>query len=799
MSGVGQQHQYRYIAKRLFPLAVFIFTSSLLFYIWYADRSHQRRMIVHELDSAMEQVQLRIREAFNVRLTAIGAIVPIVEKYLSNDMLDRDAFVAVVSPLFRRFGGFRAINWIDSEGRITWIYPEKGNRAALGKSVMSHPDHSVSEAFGRARESNEFAMTDVIALFQGGYGVATYFPVRTETGMTAGYINAVFSIVPILESASEGFSTKNFTIRHENRTLLQQGHPAGMKRGSSFRLDSINLSLMIWPDSRLTGKFERPYRLPLLILLLTVAAMLSLAIMLLQRRYYILKEMDRRLGESEQTFRCLVEHSLAGIYLIQDGVFRYVNPRFCEVFGYDRDEIIDRMSPLDLVHAEDRPMVEDNLRKRLDGTVEAVHYSFRAMRRDGEIFTVEAYGARTVLGSRPAVIGMLVDVTEKKKLEAQLRQAQRLESVGLLAGGIAHDFNNILTAVNGYAEMLGMRLEDETLKQYAINIRAAAERGANLTQGLLAFSRRQVLQPQPVRLKEALSAIESIIHRLIPENIEISIEYRDSRYAFVDTAQIEQVLMNLVTNARDAMPEGGRLHIETFDVTLDAAHEGGHPWGTRAGEYVCLAVTDTGHGMPPEVQARVFEPFFTTKETGKGSGLGLATVYGIIKQHDGFVHLYSEPGRGTTFKVYLPVSVSGPNESAVPLSAEPQYLRGTETVLVAEDDEIVQAMITTTLKEEGYSVITVSDGDAAIRAVSEAGQDIALMILDVVMPRKSGKEVFDEAIGRGYRGRCIFVSGYAPNSIHEDFILKEGLHFLTKPFSRYDLLLTVRTVLDARD
>jgi PAS domain S-box-containing protein len=389
---------------------------------------------------------------------------------------------------------------------------------------------------------------------------------------------------------------------------------------------------------------------------------------------------------------------------------------------------------------------------------------------------------------------VLRDITEKKNLEAQLLQAQKMEAVGLLAGGVAHDFNNILTVVVGYGSLLLKKTEtDSAAHSYTEQILAAAERATNLTQNLLAFSRKQIMNPKPVRLSEIVRHLEKILARVIGEDIELRI-FLTSREASVmsDPGQIDQVLMNLATNARDAMPDGGSLIIETELVDFDADYVRRHAFA-QPGKYMLISVTDTGQGMDAKTKEKIFEPFYTTKEVEKGTGLGLSMVYGIVKQHNGSINVYSEPGKGTTFKIYLPVIAREVEHVAT--VALPPVIGGSETILIAEDAVMVRDLAKNILEEYGYRVIVTENGDDTIE-VYKAHPEIALLILDVIMPGKNGKEVYQEIRSLRPDIKTLFMSGYTANIIHKKGILDPGTEFISKPFSPNTFLRKVRDILD---
>ena len=387
---------------------------------------------------------------------------------------------------------------------------------------------------------------------------------------------------------------------------------------------------------------------------------------------------------------------------------------------------------------------------------------------------------------------------EKRRLEDQLRQAQKMEAVGQLAGGIAHDFNNVISAVMGFATLVQKKMRaDDPLRQYVEHILEYTEKAGNLTHGLLAFSRAQVMNPRPVRLNGIIRSIEKLLSRLISEDIEIKTILReDDPYVMADTGQIEQVLMNLAINARDAMPKGGFLLIGTDLVEFDESYVKAHGYG-KPGTHAVLSVTDTGTGMDEETRKKIFEPFFTTKEPGKGTGLGLAIVYGIVRQHHGYIDVCSEPCKGTTFKLYLPACATKAGEEKS-VSAPSSLIGGTETILAAEDNPALRRLMDIVLREYGYDVIMAEDGEDAVRKFRENREKIALCILDMIMPKKSGREVYEEVKMMRTDIKVFFISGYTADKIHKEGMLEEGHDFIIKPVTPRNLLLKIREILDGR-
>ncbi len=409
---------------------------------------------------------------------------------------------------------------------------------------------------------------------------------------------------------------------------------------------------------------------------------------------------------------------------------------------------------------------------------------------------IKAYPVRDATGAVSSIIMTTVDITEKSRLEQQLNQAQKMEAIGQLAGGIAHDFNNVLTAIVGYASLLKKQAEEGSQARFfSEQVLSSASRAADLTRHILAFSRKQVIQPRPTGINNVVRHMEKFITRLLGEDIEIRMALTDRDItALVDAGQLEQVLMNLATNARDAMPGGGALIIGTEVVTVD--EDTAVRYGLEgSGSYGLLSVSDTGSGMDETTRSRIFEPFFTTKAMGRGTGLGLAIVYGIIKQHHGHIAVYSEPNKGSTFKIYLPLTRSASEAQQAP--ADAAVRGGVETILLAEDDPDVRGFIKLALEEHGYTVITAVDGNEAVSKFQERPAAIGLCLFDVIMPKKNGKAAFREIRALRIDAKAIFMSGYSADIIREKDLLEENMVLLNKPVLPQDLLRRVREMLDA--
>jgi two-component system cell cycle sensor histidine kinase/response regulator CckA len=513
---------------------------------------------------------------------------------------------------------------------------------------------------------------------------------------------------------------------------------------------------------------------------------------------------DRRRTEDKlhatmSQFSALIDNMCEGI-LFEDKSRRIalVNTTFCSLFnlcegplaliGRDCRGTIQEISALCASPTEFTRHIEEVINNGNIVTNEKISLS------DGRIFERD-YIPIFFRGAYLGHLWQYRDITDRQKLHDQLRQAQKMEAVGTLAGGIAHDFNNILTAIIGYANLMKLGLASgKPLDGYVDQILASSERAAGLTQSLLAFSRKQTITLRSLDLNEIIRRVERLLHRLIGEDIELTTAVPAGNTRVLgDSGQLEQVLMNLATNARDAMENGGRFSIEVGHVVLDDAFRRIHGYG-KPGPYALIAVSDTGMGMDEKTRERIFEPFFTTKEVGKGTGLGLAIAYSVVKQHNGYINCYSEPGTATTFKIYLPLSQEEPLSEKKPEPSLP--MSGNETILLAEDDEEVRKLMQAVLEEFGYTIIPADNGEDATLKFSENSEKIRLAILDVIMPKKSGTEVYSEIKKIRPDIKVLFTSGYTVNVVHQKGILEPGLHFVSKPVSPKDLLLKVREVLD---
>ena len=545
------------------------------------------------------------------------------------------------------------------------------------------------------------------------------------------------------------------------------------------------------------GRSMRPIVVRAVLLALVLAPLALVAFALLRTlTTRAIRRGEDALRASEARFRALTEGATdMTIVFDADRRIQYWSRSAAETLGWTAEETLGKtLAELALIHPDDRPILEEARQAAHAGPAGSTPVTIRYRHKDGSWRLVEGSG-RSLLAD-PAVRGVVVnarDVTGQRRLEEQLRQGQKLESIGRLAGGVAHDFNNLLTVILSCSESLreaqaeGRAIDPEDVEQ----IQEAGERARDFTTQLLAFARKQVISPVPLDLNTVVRSSERLLRRVLGEDVTLEVHAQEGLWlALCDPGQMEQLLLNLAANARDAMPRGGRLVIETRNAAVDPG-----PGGTSPTQWVYLTVRDSGGGMSQEVRERLFEPFFTTKETGKGTGLGLATVHGIVTQSGGRVLVDSEHGRGTTFEIRFPRTTQA--APAASTRAAPPTARGTETILVVEDDPRVRAATVRALRAAGHRVLVASDGPEALAVAEQNDPPLHLVVTDVVMPGMSGRAVVDALRRRQPGLRALFVSGYPQDVIASRGVLDGGIEFLAKPFTASSLAARVRAVLDA--
>ena len=517
------------------------------------------------------------------------------------------------------------------------------------------------------------------------------------------------------------------------------------------------------------------------------------------------KRVETELRRSEEKYRHLFQNAGEAVFIIQDSKLKLANPATMAICEYDEEEMLSKPFP-EFIHPDNRAMVVDYHTRRLRGEDMPQKYAFRVAAKSGAVKWVELHATLVRWEGAPATLNFMSDVTQHKlveqeqaRLREQLAQAQKMESVGRLAGGVAHDFNNMLNVIMGHTE-LAMMVVDPVQPVHANlrEIRNAAERSADLTRHLLAFARKQTIAPKVLDLNETIGGMLKMLQRMIREDIKLAWSPGSDLWPVkIDPSQIDQILANLCVNARDSIAGVGRITIETSNREFDALYCSCHA-GFLPGEYTVLSVSDNGCGMDQETLEKIFEPFFTTKDSGKGTGLGLATIYGIVKQNEGFISVYSEVGQGTTFQIYLPRCRS--EKVAAGLSEGPSEApaSGRETILVVEDETEIRNIAQYMLESFGYRVLSAGTAGSALRLAGEYDGQIHLLITDVVMPEMNGKDLSLELVGMNPGLKVLFMSGYTANVIVHHGVLDEGVSFIQKPFSMRGLAAKVREVLDAK-
>lgn len=514
----------------------------------------------------------------------------------------------------------------------------------------------------------------------------------------------------------------------------------------------------------------------------------------LEEKVKELSELNKKHSQLCNEYKTFLDSLPDNIFLIDSDLkVLWINKGVERCFNINADEVIGKHC-YEFFHDKDTPCSICPVQKAfVTGNMQSMEKSTR----DGRIWDIRAVPIKDDKGNVLNVIEIVREITQEKKIQEQLFHAQRMEDIGILAGGIAHDFKNMLTPIVGFAQLIKLSVDrDSPLYKYAENIISAGEKASTLAQGLLAFSRRQLLDIKPLLIDDLIYDFSKIISRIIGEDIELKLNLNAGKHTVMaDITQIQQVLMNLVTNARDAMLKGGMLTISTELMEIDDNFIRIHGFG-KSGKYILITVTDTGIGMDENIKSKIFEPFFTTKPVGKGTGLGLSIVYGIVKQHNGYINVYSEPGIGTTFRIYLPVSEEREEIIKKETPLDWSLLKGEgETILVVEDDESVRAYITTVLKEANYDVIEATNGQEGIEKFIENKDKIELVILDVIMPVKNGRETIEEIKKINPEVKYIFISGYTSDILFEKGIFEEEIEYLSKPIAPFELLQKVKEVL----
>ncbi len=794
---LSDQNRKIFLSPLIMPLGFFLLSVVVIFSLWNTVRENRNRNLELETAVTAEQIKLRLEAWVDSRTAILQHMGSSIEALTTSGV---GSFEDEALNIIDLYPGFQAINLIDDDWIIRIVVPTAGNEAAINKDLHNHPDPGVGQALAESLENGKIHRSPLMHLLQGKPGFATYFPVWKTDGTLFGVINGVFLMENVVNKClsenrlKDRFAIQIFTLSHE---VAYSHEPAGFPPGLenpgtqlSIRIVDKNWHLNLVP----LAAANQPLLTTGSGLGMVGGILLALALSILLRAYLL------RLGElreSQANYKLLVDNQ-ADMVIKLDSEFRaiFVSPSAVKTLGVPEKDLLGRRTA-EFVHPDDVHMLAKH--KAIIDTGEDSPESLIVRMKSGDDWIWTSWTGSNIRddrGNLKARISVGRDITHQREMESQLRQGQKLQAVGQLAGGVAHDFNNIIQAILGYVSFVMAELPPDS-EAYADLVQAelAAERAATLTRQLLAFSRRQLLLPVLLDLNRVTAELLPMLRRLLGESIDLSFS-PVSKISPVkaDRGQIEQILVNLCVNSRDAIEvETGTIKIETSLVTLDDDFCRQHQWA-EPGQWVKLNLTDSGLGMNEETLSQIFEPFFTTKETGKGTGLGLATVYGIVKQHNGLIDVESIPGQGTSFSIYLQAY----NERLKPEEAEDgtSIKPGVETVLLAEDEAMVRNLTTRILEMAGYRVFVAENGKQAHETWMQKHQEIDLVIMDMVMPRMGGHELSKLLRQDNPEIKILFISGYDSESFRTPLASRESNDLLLKPFNRASLLEKVQEILE---
>ena len=780
---------YRHMAAG--PALVFLLLGGAFLFTWQLIAEHRADLLRLQTDVTARQSAQRLEEYLQTRLKLVDQIR---KEWLAGEPPKREDFLVRSLALQEEFAGYQAVSWIDPEGILRWVVPREPNISAENRDLHEHP--FAAQTFLAAERTRKVHMTPPLTLWQGGLGFATYHPLVRD-GELEGYINGVFRIRPLVEECLRSDTLEHLAlrIRFDGQEIYSNNLVLTSRNQRFSAAQEIRILDQKWTVSMAPSLALLPTRIQLL-----QSALLGLGLLLAAVTawmYWLQIRRQQQLLESESKYRTLFEGSLDTIFIsTPDGRLLDINDAGVALFdGAHREELQEASLPHRLfARAQDFDDLADQLRSR--GFVKSLPVELVTLQDEPISALVSATVVRGSDGSIEAHHGIIHDTSEERRLQDQVIRMQKMESLGILAGGIAHDFNNLMGSVAGHASLLRIKADAE-LDHHAELIEKSVRRGKALTDQLLAFARGGSGRREGVDLNETLDETLRILSRTLDRSIEISrFLAPDLPLVEGDPGQLQQVVMNLCLNAREAMPEGGALTVETAlapappEATPRSDREDQDPTSTN---FLRLVVRDTGQGIDAELRDRIFEPFVSTKEGGRGTGLGLAVVYGIVAQHRGYVTVESRPGKGSAFFVYLPAS----RRVALPeRKPEAAPSRGSEQILIVDDDEDLLLVLRESLENHGYSVIHAEDGEKAVSRFRDNLGRIDLVILDMIMPRMGGKQAFEEIRSLDPAAKILLTTGYAG---HQDTValMDQGARgCLQKPFGAPELLSAVRKTLD---
>ncbi len=764
-------------ALHYLPLALLIAGWAACLALWGIAAGVRQREADARLAATASEVASRLEEFLATRAQVVSYVA---SHWQTAPVRTREQWMAFTSSVLANFDGIQAINHVRADGVIEWVVPERGNEPALGANLLRH--RVVGAALARSAETGEPFVSPPLELIQGGWGFATYFPLR-DGDRHAGWVNGVFRVDSVVQSCLQRAAPPAVTCRFvdvaSGVTVLEHDMPRSGKppgAGASHDLTVLDRPwrVTVWPLGAEGGATSGWWANALLVAGLLLVAALSLFARTAVRRRSQADAADRR-------YRRIVDTTREGVWTVgADGGTTFVNKRMAEMLGLQPEAMAGR-ALVDFMDETSR--ATSPLARERSWQAVAAHHDVRFRRADGSV--LDAVVSMSPLhddGTFLGAIAMVADVTERRRLEQRVAQAEKLQAIGRLAGGVAHDFNNLLTAILGAADVLAERLPAGSPDAGLVSeIREAGDRAAQVTRQLLAFARLQVRRPQLVDLMATMRRLEPMLTRLLPESIRLVISGPSTPCAIVaDSVQMEQVILNLVLNARDAMPGGGTIHVTIW-------HEPGPP------ERVGLSVADAGEGIPDDVRAHLFEPFFTTKTTGHGTGLGLATVQGIVAEAGGDIEVASPPGEGATFRVIFPAAdeEARNNGGAREVGELP---RSTGAVLLAEDDEAVRRAVRRMLEAAGHEVLEAALPADALEIAQRRRERVDVLLTDLVMPGMNGLELAARITALRPHVGVVFMTGHAEFQGADGGAAALDAPLLRKPFSAADLSEAIRSV-----
>ena len=764
-----------------FPALVLVIGLVVLALLLDEVKQAESNQIELETSLTARQVSLRLQAWIDDRLTVPQYLAS--RDYVSEQDV-KDRFRDLAGPFLYLYSGIQALNYVNPDGVIEVVVPEAPNRRALGMDLEGHPSTGVTAAVDRARNSNAPTATPVIDLYQGGAGMAIYQAIRDDEGELLGLLNCVYRLDTLVAQCLHEQELRDhyrFRLVDENHReaylhdSYQEPMPPAWPHAvlQPVMVVDRTWSLLLAPTPTLIAHADSPAD----DVQAVVGALLLLALVV---TFHFLVRRQFALQESRSRYQLLVENQTDLVAKLDcEGHLVYVSPSYCRLYGVTESDVLGKEF-LSRVHEDDREISMSALKAtRQPPDYEGISEHRSRTRHGWRWMSWTGSGLRDETGEVVATIATGRDITHQRNLEEQLRQGQKMQAVGQLAGGIAHDFNNLLQAIQGYLELLEQNptINDKNARDDLDAVKRSAQRASKLTRQLLAFSRQQVRSVKVHDLGLIVREITPLLQRLMDDSITLDVATPEFPTPVMgDRGQLEQVVMNLCVNARDAMDDGG-----TIDMCVKAPEDE---------DRVYLLVTDNGHGITADVQKRMFEPFYTTKDVGQGTGLGLATVYGIVEHHQGELQVKSEPGQGACFTVVLPLAADEPDPDDD--NTKPEVRGGNETLLLAEDEDALRDLTARVLRQAGYQVVTAIDGEHAVQQFLENGT-IDLAVMDVMMPRMNGREAARRLAEHDTDLPVVFISGHpgGQSALQEDDVL-------LKPFDAVALLRRVRVALDRR-